>query len=494
MRKSVVAVFLAASAFAMVGGLSAQDDLPVLTYYFPGSPQPDVQTVQDAMSAYMADRIGATIQLNAIDWGAYNDQISLMNAAGEACDLQFTAPWINNFYSNVSNEYLLPLTDLLPEYAPGYFASLTPATWDAVTINGDVMAAINQQIFVKPFGVYLRADVAEAAGLTEQLASLTSFEELPALMEAVQAYVDSDTSDPLEYVTYGLSGLAIPEIWGFDPVDSFLVVDVNDDTAQVQIYPQTDAYRRGVQLVHDFYSAGYAPTDVANWAEADAAWQAGQYAVRLVDIVKPGGNAEVEARWGQPVISQAITEPVLTTGGVGATLTGVCSTSANPELAVQFLELLNTDPAFFNLFAKGIEGTHWEWASQDDLLIQPANGAASFGDTGYNPNTDWMFGNVFNAHYTDPTQVGAWPETAELNASARPSPILGFTFDRSPVETELASIAAVGPEFADPLNQGLIDPETGIAALNQALIDAGIERVRDELQSQIDAWLATRAS
>jgi putative aldouronate transport system substrate-binding protein len=494
MRKLMVAVVFAVLMFAVVGGLAAQDDLPVLVYYFPGSAQPDLAMVQEALSAYMAERIGATIELRPIDWGAYDSQISLMNAAGEEYDLAFTAPWINNFLTNVSEEYLLPLTDLLPEYAPNYFASMTPATWDAVTVGGEIMAGINQQIFVKPFGPYIRADVLDAIGMADEFNALTSFEDLGPILEAIQAQVDADTTDPLEYVTFNLSGLSIPEIWGYDPQDSFLAVKTDDETAQVVIWPQTDEYRQAVTTIREYYQAGYAPTDVANWAEADSAWTAGQYGIRLVEIVKPGGEAETEARWGQPVVATAIAEPVLTTGGVIATLTGVSSTSQHPELAVQYLELVNTDPVFFNMLAKGLEGTHWEWADQDLLLIQPANGAASFGDTGYNPNSDWMFGNVFNAFYSDPTQVGAWPETAELNASARPSPLLGFTFDRSAVETEMSSISAVGSEFADPLNQGIIETEEGLAALNQALIDAGIERVQAEMQRQVDEWLAAKNS
>lgn len=200
------------------------------------------------------------------------------------------------------------------------------------------------------------------------------------------------------------------------------------------------------------------------------------------------------ARWGWEVTSVPLAEPVLTTAGVIATLNGVSYTSEHPELAVQFLELLNTDPVFYNMLSKGLEGEHWEWADQEALLIQPANGAASFADTGYNPNTDWMFGNVFNAYYTDVTQVGAWPQTAELNRNARPSPILGFTFDGSAVETELASVNAVLQEFGNPLGSGLVDVDEGIARLQEELQKAGIETIRAEMQRQIDEWLAAKSS
>ncbi len=460
--------------------------MPRLTYIFPGGAQADVQRVQDALSEYMAERIGATIELRQVDWGAFNDQIGLINASAENYDLAFTAPWTNNYYNNISQEYLLPLEDLLPELAPNYWASMTPATWNAARVGGSIYGGINQQIFVKPFGPYIRTDVLEAVGVGEAFNALTNYDDLEAILAAVKEYVEQD--DTLLYVTSNLSPLNVAENWGYDPQDGMLVVRSTDDSAQVQIYAQTDEFRHASELIRRWYLAGYAPSDVQLWAEMDAQWQAGQIAMRVSDIVKPGGNAETEARWGWAVTSKAIAEPLLTTGSVTATLNGVSSISANPELAVRYLELVNSDPIFFNTLCKGLEGVHWEWADQDQLLIRPANGAASFGDTGYNPNTDWMYGNVFNAYYTDQSQLGAWPETAALNRSARPSPVLGFTFDRSAVETEMASISAVQQEFANPLGSGVVDVEEGLATLNQALIDAGIERVRDEMQRQIDAW------
>jgi len=472
-------------------GAGRYQDLPRLVYLYPGSPQPDVQTVQDVLSAYMAERIGATIELRAIDWGAFDGQIGLINASAENYDLAFTAPWINNYYTNINQEYLASIGDMLPELAPNYWASLTPETWEAARVGGGIYAGINQQIFVKPFGPYLRTDVLEALNLGDAFAALTSYDQLDPIMAAIKEYADQD--DTLTHVTYNLAQIMVAENWGFDPQNSGLIVRSSDPSAQVEIYSQTDEYRQAAETIRRWYLAGYAPSDVALWSEMDAAWTAGQYALRVSDIVKPGGNAEVEARWGWAVTSKPIAEPLLTTGGVTATLNGVSSVSAHPDLAVRYLELVNSDPVFYNTLCKGIMGTHWEWADESQQLIRPANGAAGFGDTGYNPNTDWMFGNVFNSYYSDPTQIGAWPETAELNRNARPSPLLGFTFDGSAVETEIASISAVTQEFGSPLGSGLVDVAEGLAAYNQAQLDAGIERVRDEMQSQIDAWKSANA-
>ncbi|MCU0514046.1 MAG: ABC transporter substrate-binding protein [Anaerolineae bacterium] len=482
------------SGLSGIKRVSASDHLqglPRLLYLFPGTPQADVATVQAALSEYMAERIGATIELRAIDWGAFNDQIGLINASGENYDLGFTAPWTNNYYSNVDQEYLAPIGDLLPDLAPGYWASMTPETWEAARVAGNIYAGINQQIFVKPFGPYIRADVLEAIGAADAFKALTGYAGLTDILAAAKDYVDGD--DILTHVTYYLDPIMVPENWGFDPVDGLLVVKSTDASAQVQIFSETDEFRQGAELVRSWLQAGFAPADPATLGSGDEAWAAGLFAVRVSDIVKPGGNAEVEARWGVPVASRAIAEPLLTTGSVTATLNGVSSISANRELAVKFLELVNTDPVFYNTLCKGLQGVHWDWADEASLLIKPAGGAASFGDTGYAPNTDWMYGNVFNSYYTDPTQVGAWPETAALNRGARPSPVLGFTFDRAAVDTEVASVAAVVDEFANPIRGGFVDPATAIPALNDALQAAGIGAIRDEMQRQVDAWLAAKA-
>ena len=51
----------------------------------------------------------------------------------------------------------------------------------------------------------------------------------------------------------------------------------------------------------------------------------------------------------------------------------------------------------------------------------------------------FLVGNVFNEYYTDASQVGTWPETAEINANAQASCILGFAFDSEPVATQIGS-------------------------------------------------------
>ena len=111
---------------------------------------------------------------------------------------------------------------------------------------------------------------------------------------------------------------------------------------------------------------------------------------------------------------------VLTTAGVVATLTGISRTSSNPERAMMFLELLNTDVEVYNLMCKGVEGKHWVWKDEARKIVGFPEGVTAE-TSAYNPNTDWMFGNQFNAYFVSEEQANAnvWEETAKLNTRPR---------------------------------------------------------------------------
>lgn len=463
----------------------------VLTYIYAGSSdQKGLPDVEKALSALAMERISARVKLVTFDWGTYDQKISLANAAGEKHDLYYTAPWINNYYTNIRQEYLLKLEKLLPDLAPILWGSMTPETWDAARVGGSIYGAINQQIFVKPFGPYIRADVAREAGVEDAFRALTRYDDIGPIMSEVKKFIGSKNGT-FQYVT-AAPNFGSTETFGYDVVDSNLVVKSSDTSATVELFSETLDYARVALTIRQWNELGYTPSEPKTSTEQGDAWKAGLTAMMISGVVKPGGDAEVKARWGHDVISVAIAEPLLTTAGSTATLTGVNSLSPNPVAAVKFLELLNSDVKFYNTLCKGIEGVHWEWDDRASLLIRPAGGKASYADTGYNPNTDWQFGNVFNSYYTARSQVGAWPATADLNRNARPSPILGFTFDGKVVDTERAACAAVSKEFLEPLTFGIVDPMAQIPALNKALREAGIDRIRAEMQKQLDAWMASK--
>jgi ABC-type glycerol-3-phosphate transport system substrate-binding protein len=76
---------------------------PKLLYFCGGNPQKDLPAVNEAMSAYLKERINATIELTTIEWGALTEKMKLKDAAGEAYDLCFCSSWANIYIDAVRN-------------------------------------------------------------------------------------------------------------------------------------------------------------------------------------------------------------------------------------------------------------------------------------------------------------------------------------------------------------------------------------------------------
>lgn len=110
-------------------------------------------------------------------------------------------------------------------------------------------------------------------------------------------------------------------------------------------------------------------------------------------------------------------------------MAGVNKQSAKAETCVQYLELVNTDKAFYNTLCYGVEGTHWLWVDEAQEVIGMPEGITAE-NSPYNPNSDWMFGNQFNAYYTDPSKVGAWDATRQLTRKPPPRRLSGLSLTR----------------------------------------------------------------
>ena len=450
-----------------------------IKYTYGGTVFKDVQVVEDAMNVILKQKINASIKLNPIDWGAYDEKMKLAFAAGEECDIIFTAPWINNYIQNVANGNIIPLDDLLVNYAPGLWKSMPATSWESERVNGKIYGVPNQQIWVKPFGFNVRKDLADKYKL--DVTSITNYAQLEPFIEAVKKGEPGVT--PM-----GSANNWMFETAGFDPIvsqETPVAIRFDDKSMQVFNSAASPEFKASVELARKWYMAGYSPKDPIQGTDWEPMWRAGKFALTLAGVVKPGGDIESRQRFGQDVYAQSVTKPFLTTAGTTATTSAICRTSKNPERAMMVLELLNTDKELYNLISKGIEGKHWEWADKANQVIKPGPNNAD-----YNPNTDWEFGNQFNAYYIDPDQAKQkiWEATYKLNNDAPPSVALGFNFNPTPVKTELANVSAVVKELQPPLTEGRVDPATALPEYLKRLDEAGLQKVIDETQKQLTDW------
>ena len=69
------------------------------------------------------------------------------------------------------------------------------------------------------------------------------------------------------------------------------------------------------------------------------------------------------------------------------------------------------------------------------------------------------------------------------------SPARGFTMDDSEVKNEVAALVNVTQQYGDPLEVGMIeDVDEGLATLRSKLKSAGIDKVVDTMQKQVNEY------
>ena len=466
--------------------VTATPSAPVqIEYTYPGPGVPnDLQEVQDAINEILIPRINVELVLNPMDWGTFGERMQLKMAAGEPCDIVFVAPWINNYYINVINGALYPLDDILPEYAPGLYASIAPSTWEAARVQGYIYAVINQQIWPKLWGVHVIESYADKYNL--DLDTIRRFEDMEPFMQAVLEGEDGRVTPYCQR--------AVPfylQYHGFTEMGSGDGAGVSvryDDPTVVNVF-ESPEWQTHAQMNRRWNLAGYTfADDVPNIEETIKA----QLCAYDSHVEKPNHGTELKTAYGFEWVFKGLTDPlILDTGGATATMNGICATTANPEAAMKVLEMLNTNKDIYRLMSNGIEGKHWVWVDKDlDIIALPDGKVQS--ELGYSPNTDWMFGNQFNAPYRDEetARLDAWELTRRLNNSAVPHILLGYTFDSKPVENEVAQVTAVGAEFCAPVINGWVDFEGNYETCLERVKAAGIDTILAEAQRQVDEFMA----
>nr|HMN27864.1 ABC transporter substrate-binding protein [Caldilineaceae bacterium] len=446
----------------------------------------DVSLVQEAVNKLLQEKIGAGLQLNPIDWSAFSDKMQLKNAAGEKYDLAFTSTWANNYYDNVKNGVLLDLTELLPKLSSTLWQDVNPGAWDSARIKGKLYAAINQQTWTANFGPRCPQQYADKYGL--DWSKVEKLEDMEPFWAAVKA------GEPADVKAIGCDDKGSGAIWGVYyragaiGGSPFGVIDLEDPNATAVADWDFQPWVETMQMVRKWNEAGYYGAEP--WPAADfAAKERGAKYASHFHNNKPGVEAEMKSITGIDWAAKILAKNYLE-NGPAATMTGVNGQTSNAESCVKYLEAVNTDKEIYNLLCYGIEGTHWVWVDKEKEVIGLPEGITAE-NSPYNPNSDWMFGNQFNAYYTDPSKVGAWEATRKLNEEATPSPIVGFVLDQTPVKTELAQIQAISEEY-QTLGIGFLDLETALPEYTGRMKDAGADQVIAEINKQLAEWRATK--
>jgi putative aldouronate transport system substrate-binding protein len=83
---------------------------------------------------------------------------------------------------------------------------------------------------------------------------------------------------------------------------------------------------------------------------------------------------------------------------------------------------------------------------------------------------------------------GIYEQMDEFNKSAAKSKALGFSFDSEPVKNEVAACNSVLEQYRRALESGILDVDKTLPEFLNKLENAGIQKIIEEKQKQLDEW------
>ncbi|WDZ87763.1 ABC transporter substrate-binding protein [Micromonospora cathayae] len=476
-----------ATAGALLGGsflsgCSSDDEksggAATLTYSFMATRElPDVGLIQQTLNDLLRQK-GATYSVRLNPLQDYNKVMGLKVASGDPGDLYFTAPWSNPYATNASSGNLLALDDLLSRHAPKLQASMSADTWNAARVKGKLYGVINQQRFPKMWGYQAKKEVVEQLGLDPS--TISSYAELEPYLARVK---QAGKLLPWSTSNGGHGALFHPEIHGYDPIATTLGLAVRyDDSALTALsWFDTPEFEEAVRTARRWNERGYTEPTPPTPNDMQVRWNAGRTA--FADAQYLPTNPQYT---DFPTIGATfVTTPLLNTDGVLATLTGINADAPHAVEAMSFLEALNTDQDIYRTICFGIEGTHYQASATDPQVLEAGPKQAA-----WNPNTDWVFGNQFNAPYRNQEDATAkrWERERELNATAVPSKAIGFSLATDSIRTEVAAVTAAIQEHANLAMIGQLKADVALSNLRTALDRAGMPRVLAAAQQQLSEF------
>ncbi len=522
-RKKLVSLLLAGVLVVSSTGLTgcfggtkiADDTIRVMLM---GEKPTGWDDVVDTYNNEYADEVGVKLKVEWVAQGDYKQKINMKMIAGEEYDLVFDAPFLRlkdmaaeGFYADLAGYFNNP------EY-PG----LQKAFSEQVVENNKFYG-INCAIpIMRAFGngipaIHYRKDLAKKYHIGTD-GQINTMEEYEQFLQAIQK--NEKNMIPLGvgntrgfYEMFRVTGgeMAKKNIATISAGGGFFFLYIKDNKVAAvaaegdgdeafKDFPEPfnrDFYVDRYEIYKEWNK--YLDPDSLNETDANNKF----YSERCASIIGTLDDTETaitqlaaktpNAELGEFIYVKAVHDmekQAIATTYMGNNFLCVPENSKKKDMAMKFMDWLFSSQENHDLFELGLEGKNW---------AQSATGEPD--RYAYADGNEYMFPGytmTWNANYVRfndilPEDVVKYRryEIDEENYIA--SPLAGFTFDSTPVTTEVAKASNVATKVANPLAHGILDDPIEEKRKNTAECRSkGMNVVQDELVRQVNEYLANK--
>lgn len=439
----------------------------------------DQAAVEEEINKTFREKINAELKFHLIDSASWEETMRLMSAAGEEHDLVFTSGWTNRLDINVQRGAFRPLNDLIDKYAPTIREKADPRAWAATTYNGKIMAIPNQSPYAQAVSFVFKKDLVEKYNFDYK--SVKSIKDLEPYLEIIK------NNEPGIIPLLATAKTPPPGVDNFNAPALARGVVYNELTGEVDYHLLVPETYELAKVIHEYYKKGYIARDAATKTDTLAEAKSGKYAVMRDSGGYSADGSKSSALYGFPCVETLHGYPVITTNSMISACTAISITSKNPERAMMLLELVWSDRKLLNTMAYGIEGKNYTVVDRhgtDNPKVQAKTGAEQTWAIWHN----WL-GPLWEQWDSNWNSTEALEEMRRNNENAKASATLGFIFDNEPIKTELALVNAAYEEITPITCTGVMeDYDKFIEEAMQKLKDAGIEKIKAEVERQLNEW------
>lgn len=463
-----------------------------LIFYLAGDANPDESTFISELSRLTKRDFNATMEFRYLSWGDIYDKYPLILASGEEFDGTYAPGWLD-FFINTQKGAFLDITDLLPIYCPDVLEVANKDTWKSVTYKGRIYGIPRSGADdYSGDGIIYREDLRKKYNVPE----IKKIEDFEAYMLAIKQ--NEPQMKPTGREAGGLYFGGIIEKAGFAVPMFGLTYKREDPLAQLFLQSDAPEYKAMIELMVKWQQMGFWGTaDMTNTDYTNSVDESeyGQGTSGLWSTTSGHWYMAIEYfKEKHPDWEAGFYYSLTPSGHVDKWDTledgaAVSITSKNPERTLMAINKFLTDEEYYMVLSYGVKDIHY---------ILDDQGIPAYPEGITEESAKYRFGmNSFawfwyrDELFPEPRNIASDVSDKQRELATAPT-LLGFNFDASDYQAEVANMSDVLTQYEVPLQWGFVSDsiDADLAVMKTQMEAAGLEKVRTAMQDQADQFLA----
>lgn len=458
-----------------------------IPYITTDSEPADLGKIAEKISEITMEEINCDVEFVTLNLSDLSTKYNMWLANGEKVDIIPTV--FMDYVSMLNADAFVELDDLIEEYGKG----LLTKNEETGFLNAGVYKGKQYGVPTIPAApgnggaIYIRTDVLEQLDLSDiDIEDYIGYEELDSILcqisEKCPEYIPNGASGTVAESGYFL--MKNYDDLGVSGASCGVLMNPMEDTTIENLFA-TDEYKEYLTWMRKWYQEGYISKDAAVSSETSSTMlEAGRVAL-IFNMSTAGTMEEAEASTGIDLTHINLCPNYLTTRVYTGVMFFVPQNSEKPERAVAFLDMLFNDARINNLLTHGIEGEHYT-LQENGVIVEYTENRDRY------RNTLGIWGDQAQGYIAEPKTLDLLEERKEYLrvTMEHTSKANGYQFDMTEVATEQSAVKNVLSQYLTQLEYGTVDVEVVYPEFIKALEDAGINKIIEENQKQLDAWLA----